>query len=186
MHATLLLGCYRKVDCADPEVFATAAVAVMRRYPEDVVRKVTDPHSGLPATSKWVPTISELRDACETVNAAARRREEQAARIKAQFAERERMEAVEPAERRRAFIKREMAKVNAVFASADPDKPPPPLDIREMEECAEKQALRSMLNAEIAAKSRDSASTPMRLSPAVLATLGITPRPDAESAGAGK
>jgi hypothetical protein len=185
-YATLLLGCYRKAECDDPEVFVTAAIAVLTHYPEDVVKAVIDPFSGLPSRSKWVPQIPEIREACDGINAAARRREEQATRIKAQFAERERMEALEPSERRRAFIKREMAKVNAVFASADPDKPPPPLDIREMEECAEKQALRSRLNAEIAAKSRDSASTPMRLSPAVLATLGITARPDAESAGAGR
>jgi hypothetical protein len=158
--ALFLLGCYRKSDCDDPEIFVSAAVSIMSRYPEEAVRRVTSLNTGLPATSKWVPTISELREALENANRAAERIREQEARIAAQFAERDRMADMSPAEKRKEFIKREMAKINAVLA-ANPDKPPPPIDIRGMEECAEKDALRRRLEADIARQVERNRSTPI-------------------------
>ena len=155
-----MLGCYRKTDCDDPEIFATAAIAVLSRYPEDVVRQVTDPHSGLPATSKWVPRIAELREACETVNNAARRRAEADGRIAAQFAERDRLEALEPAEKRREFIKREMEKISAFFAKAEGDGAERTYDVRGMDDGPAKDIARSKLAAELAAKAKAYTSTP--------------------------
>ena len=77
-----LLGCYRKGDAEDPEVYTTAVAAVLARYPEDVVKRVTDPRGGLPGTSQWLPTVHEVRAACETemapMRAAERRKEERA------------------------------------------------------------------------------------------------------------
>src|SRR5579859_6088591 len=163
-RAMLLLGCYRKADCADPEVFATAAVAVLSHYPADVVLQVTDPHSGIAARSKWVPTISELREACDIVNNVAKRREEADARVKAQFSERERMAALPPAERRREFIAREMAWINSEMAKANPDKPAPALDIRGMEEGPRKRDIAAKLAAALDARARELAASPLRLS----------------------
>lgn len=161
-YAAILLGCYRKVDCADPEVFATAAVAVLSRYPEHVARAVTDPQTGLPGTSKWVPTIAELREACETVNTAARRREESDNRVEAQLAERELIAAMTTGERRKEYVKRRMAEVDRAFAASkfETDVPPPPVDIRGMDEGPEKARLRRRLDGEISRLSERSASTP--------------------------
>jgi len=161
------------MDCADPEVFATAAVAVFSRYPLDVVRKVTDPYSGLAARLKWVPTIYEIREACEIANNEARRREESDARVKAQFAERERIAAMSDPDRRKAFVRREMDKINVAFASADTGNHPASVDIRGMEECAEKQALRAKLNQRIDGLSASYHADPVKASERLLASIGI-------------
>jgi hypothetical protein len=42
-RARLLVGCYRKSDAADPEVYARAIVAVFMRYPKSVIIAVTEP-----------------------------------------------------------------------------------------------------------------------------------------------
>lgn len=60
-----LLGCYRRGDAEDPEVFTAAVALVLSEYPPEVVYRVTDPRSGIPATSKWLPTIQEVHEACE-------------------------------------------------------------------------------------------------------------------------
>jgi hypothetical protein len=61
----LLLGCYRRSDVGDPEIFTRAVIAVFMRYPESVVVPVTEPATGLPAKLKWLPSIAEIREACE-------------------------------------------------------------------------------------------------------------------------
>lgn len=49
----------------DSEVYATALVAVLSAYSEAIVARVTDPRTGLPGRSQWLPTIFEVRQACE-------------------------------------------------------------------------------------------------------------------------
>lgn len=61
----MLFGCFRKGDAADPDVFVSAAASVLARYPEEVVRRVTDPVDGLPSKCQWLPTIAEVKSACE-------------------------------------------------------------------------------------------------------------------------
>jgi hypothetical protein len=61
----VLIGCYRKGEAADAQVYATAVCAVLSRYPEEVVLRVTDPVVGLPGRVNWLPTIAEVRHACE-------------------------------------------------------------------------------------------------------------------------
>lgn len=63
--AKVLIGCYRKDDATDFEVYSAALVAMLSEYPEAVVRYITDPRTGLPSTQKWLPTIFEVRHACE-------------------------------------------------------------------------------------------------------------------------
>lgn len=63
--AKVLLGCYRTGDANDPAIYSGAVIAVLSDYPLDVVRDVVDPRTGLPAHSKWLPTVAEIKDACE-------------------------------------------------------------------------------------------------------------------------
>lgn len=156
----------------------TAAASVLSRYPEDVSRAVTDPRSGIAGKIKWFPTIYEIREACDAENARLRGIEAREASLKAQFAERERMAAMDPAEKRRQFIKREMALLNVSLDQFEPDRPTPPIDIRKMEECADKDRLRKTLDAELARISRNAAASDLRLSPAALRAIGIQPTID--------
>lgn len=60
-----LLGCYRRGDAADPESYVGALVVVLMAYPEQVARRVTHPAGGLPGTSTFLPSVAEVRVACE-------------------------------------------------------------------------------------------------------------------------
>jgi hypothetical protein len=61
----MLFGCYPAGSANDPEMFITAAAAMLASYPELVVERVCDPIRGLPAKSKFLPAIAEIRAACE-------------------------------------------------------------------------------------------------------------------------
>lgn len=60
-----LCGCYRKGQADDPEVYVAAVATVLAAYPEDIVRRVTHPLYGLPSEGDWLPTIHEVKAACE-------------------------------------------------------------------------------------------------------------------------
>lgn len=64
-RASLLLGCYRTGEANDPETYVTAIMAVLARYPEQVITDVTHPATGLPKKKSWLPTVKEVFDACE-------------------------------------------------------------------------------------------------------------------------
>lgn len=66
-RARILLGCYRKGDCEDPEVYYSAVVAQFMRYPGQSVVAVTDPVAGLPSRQKFLPTVAEVAEALEAV-----------------------------------------------------------------------------------------------------------------------
>lgn len=40
-------------------------MTILCSYPEAVVLSVTDPRTGVPGESKWLPTIADVRHACE-------------------------------------------------------------------------------------------------------------------------
>jgi hypothetical protein len=61
----MLFGCYRKAEANDPEVLSAAIAATLSEFPEEIIEYVTDPRTGLPATSKWVPSVFEVREACQ-------------------------------------------------------------------------------------------------------------------------
>ena len=63
--ATRLFGYFNRSDANDPETFIAGATAMLSRYPEAVVIAVCDPIRGLPSTNKFLPAISEIREACE-------------------------------------------------------------------------------------------------------------------------
>jgi hypothetical protein len=64
-RTALLFGCYRKGDANDPEIYTAAIAATLADYPAEVVEYVTDPRTGLPSKLKWLPTVAEVREACE-------------------------------------------------------------------------------------------------------------------------
>ncbi|MGA0595630.1 hypothetical protein [Enterovirga sp. CN4-39] len=64
-YAATLMGFFPAADISDPRVFATGLSAVLSDYPEEVVRRVVDPRTGLPGRLKWAPRIAEVREACE-------------------------------------------------------------------------------------------------------------------------
>jgi hypothetical protein len=63
--AAKLFGCYRASEANDPDVYVTAAAALLAGYPDAVAAKVCDPIRGLPSTNKFLPAIAEIREACE-------------------------------------------------------------------------------------------------------------------------
>jgi hypothetical protein len=83
-----LLGCYRRDDAADPETYAAAVAAVLSTYPPDIVKRVTDPRTGLPGKSKFLPTVSEVREECERLAMADAASIERQQSIERQLAER--------------------------------------------------------------------------------------------------
>lgn len=59
-----MLGCYPAGKPADPQVYVAAITAVLAQYPNEIVRQVTDPVNGLPASCKFLPSIAELTETC--------------------------------------------------------------------------------------------------------------------------
>lgn len=71
-RAAILLGCYRKGDAEDPETYSASVAAVLSTYPQEVAYRVTDPRTGLAGRSQWLPTVAEVRAACEAEMAPSR------------------------------------------------------------------------------------------------------------------
>lgn len=89
----LMFGCYRRDDAADPETYSAAVAAVLSEYPLSVVNRVTDPRSGLPSRSQWLPTVKEVREACEELDSRERRFAQAATWEAEQLENRKRFEA---------------------------------------------------------------------------------------------
>lgn len=64
-RARTLFGCYRKGEAHDPDTYVAAIAAVLAEYPEETIWTVTDPRAGLPSKVGWLPTVKEVRDACD-------------------------------------------------------------------------------------------------------------------------
>lgn len=92
-YAKLLLGCYRTGDANDPEVYVAAITAVMSEYPEDVLRSIVDPRTGIPSKIEWLPKPAEVKSACEEIEGPRRRTREWERRTQEQLAERAELEA---------------------------------------------------------------------------------------------
>lgn len=103
-YAGILLGCFRRGEAEDGPVYVRAVVALLTSYPEAIVKAVCDPRGGLPSHSQFLPTIYEIRVACEKrlrplLDAEARRR-----RDETNEADRPAPVSEEGAARRKAFI----------------------------------------------------------------------------------
>jgi len=68
----VLFSCYRKDEAHDPEIYCAAVAATLADFPRQVVDYVTDPRTGIPSESKFLPNVAEVRAAC--VREAERRR----------------------------------------------------------------------------------------------------------------
>src|ERR1043166_4929526 len=84
-RARLLLGCYRTGDANDPETYVAAITAILARYPEEVITTVTHPATGLPSKKSWLPTVKEVRDACDDAHEPIMQNELRLKRIKEQM-----------------------------------------------------------------------------------------------------
>lgn len=71
----LVLGSYRGAEVNDPKLYVAGCVAVFRRFSSEVVAAVCEPGSGIQTRRKWLPTVSELREACEQALAKRQARE---------------------------------------------------------------------------------------------------------------
>ena len=87
--ASRLLGCYRTGDANDPEVYISGVVAVLSRYTIEIIREVTEPATGLPSKSNWLPTIAEIRTECDLLEERAKPKPYLVKQLEQQFAERE-------------------------------------------------------------------------------------------------
>jgi len=61
-----MFGCYRKGDANDPDVYVAALTLVLSAYPEHVIRAMTNPDSGLPSKHTFLPSVAEVKQACDT------------------------------------------------------------------------------------------------------------------------
>src|SRR5574337_1562464 len=147
LWASRLFGFYRASEANDPEIFMAGAAAILARYPEEIVRRVCSP-SGLPASSKWLPSLTEIRCACDSAlrpDLSMRARQD---RIVAQLEARER--GVSEAERERvargrAALREELrggtgAKTAAMDARSAPPELREQISARIMDQLAEKVA----------------------------------------------
>ncbi len=94
--ASRLLGCYRTGDANDPEVYISGVVAVLSRYTIEIIRAVTEPATGLPSKSNWLPTIAEIRKECDLLEERETRKAHLAKQLEEQFASREKPVETKP------------------------------------------------------------------------------------------
>jgi hypothetical protein len=76
----LLFGAYRKGEAHDPDTLVASIVAILTLYPEWVVRRVTDPRTGLAGKSQFMPNVFDVRQACEAEMKSLRESDMQRAR----------------------------------------------------------------------------------------------------------
>lgn len=116
-----MLGCFRKGEAEDPEVYVTSVAMVLTRYPERVARYVTHPAHGLPGRLNWLPTIAEVRSACE---AEMKPIYEQAARMKRQQGQNLMLAAPDkPSEEQRAEAVAYWQEMRKTFGNPEVAKP---------------------------------------------------------------
>jgi len=160
-RATLLTGCYRKGDAEDPEIYSIALISVLSNYPEDVVRLVTDPRTGIAGQSQWLPTIAEVRHACENAMMPRRLAEEREQRL---WASRRVLYEVDPEitdrSKRPTFEELRTKYPDLIgHSSAAPRR-----------EMTDKDRAEAMANLEAR---RSALSSPVALSPAARASIGL-------------
>jgi hypothetical protein len=89
-RARLLLGCYRRGEANDPDTYVAAIAAVLATYPDETICYVTHPITGIPSKVGFLPTVKEIRDACEDHYGPTRRAIEREAQTRRQLEERAR------------------------------------------------------------------------------------------------
>jgi hypothetical protein len=67
-RAKILFGCYRRGEANDPDQYVAAIAAVLSLYPVDIIRKSTDPRTGISTDEKFasfMPNSGELKIYCD-------------------------------------------------------------------------------------------------------------------------
>lgn len=87
--AEIIFSCYRRDETQNPEIYAAAVAAVLSGYPKSVIDYVCDPRTGVIGKHKWLPSVAEIKAACDgyldNITSAVERQR----RIEKQFADRE-------------------------------------------------------------------------------------------------
>ena len=60
-----MLACYRRDDAIEPEMYSAAVAATLTDFSRDVVDFITDPRTGIASQLKFLPSVAEVREACE-------------------------------------------------------------------------------------------------------------------------
>lgn len=63
------MGCYRRDEAADPEIYIASAARVFMAYPLAVARQACDPVLGIPGKVQWLPSVAEIKAFCDRVTA---------------------------------------------------------------------------------------------------------------------
>jgi hypothetical protein len=61
----MMLACYRRDDAIEPEMYSAAVAATLTDFSRDVVDFITDPRTGIASQLKFLPSVAEVREACE-------------------------------------------------------------------------------------------------------------------------
>lgn len=92
-RARLLFGCYRMGEANDPETYVAAVTKALALFPQDTIKFVTDPSTGMPSRLKWMPSVAEVIEACNDHDGLRRRIAEMKKRELNQIEERAMMSA---------------------------------------------------------------------------------------------
>lgn len=60
-----MLGYYRKGEANDPARYGLAIAKTLSGYSKEVINEITSPTTGLPSRTDFMPTLKEVRAACE-------------------------------------------------------------------------------------------------------------------------
>lgn len=69
-RAKVLFGCYRRGDANDPDQYVASIAAVLTLYEPDLVRRATDPRSGISTDERfcnYMPNSGQLKVYCDTI-----------------------------------------------------------------------------------------------------------------------
>jgi hypothetical protein len=139
--AIAITGQFRKNDADDPEVFAAAYVRILQGFPDDVVRAVADPLTGIARerSSPFLPAPSELLACLDGRMApilAAEKREREREEVR-RYLERP-VDVATPEERARA-VKRWFDEIRPQLATIEEHGQPKPRTALEVLGCTQEQ-----------------------------------------------
>jgi hypothetical protein len=63
----MIISAYRTPQGIHDETFAELAARALEDYSDDVLRKLVDPKEGIITESRFLPSIAEMKDYCQTV-----------------------------------------------------------------------------------------------------------------------
>jgi hypothetical protein len=117
--AKRLFSQFRTDAAVDPKTYLVAVIAVFEHYSDAIVMAVTHPFSGIASRQNWLPTIHEIRKACDDLNAPPKRTLQDAiAETLARRREDEKLLLAKPSEESRAaHVERLRAEGKLAFAS---------------------------------------------------------------------